>query len=613
MRQDREVIDEIRRASDLLEVVQHYSQVKLKKRGRNWLGLCPFHNERTPSFNVDPERGYYKCFGCGKSGDVYAFVMEINGLTFGEALRTLARRANIPLPERSRDRSEERRRDPLFNALRFAADFFEIQLNESQKAQEFLKARQFTPETTQRFRLGYAPDAWRGLLESATRHHISADTLLAAGLVKKSEKGRIYDAFRDRIVFPIWSSGNRIVGFGGRRLSADKHVPKYLNSPETDVYHKSVVLYGLEKSRSAIRQQGEAILVEGYTDVLALHQAGVENVVAGCGTALTGTQIKILGRYTKTLVLIYDADPAGIAAAEKALDLVLGNGLTPYVVSLPKGADPDSFVRDQGADRFQELIEDQRMDFVRFLHRKAQVIGQLTTPEGRTASIKDVLAKIDLIQDQVLSNEYLNLASDCYDIPVDQLARWKQRPPVQPTQLPSATFNSPDMQLLDIMLQYGAPVIRLVFGYLESEHFAEGIYRRIAADLNELVRLHGDALKAPVSANMLDDDPEVQKLAAEIAFPRYQLSQNWKNRDVEVPALNERPDIIARDNIKAILRQMVDTRIAELHEGCRGLDPESPDRVELIEKIMACIEERKHVESREWFDEAAAAAAVLAR
>ena len=607
MQRDREIIDEVRRASDLLEVVQQFSQVKLKKRGQNWLGLCPFHNERTPSFNVNPERGYFKCFGCGKSGDVFAFVMETNGFTFGEALRTLAKRANIRLPERSRGGSEDdqQRRDPLYSALRFAADFFEIQLSESQKAQDFIMAREFTAETVRRFRLGYAPDQWRGLLDAATRHHITVDTLVAAGLVKQSEKGNHYDVFRDRVVFPIWSSGNRIVGFGGRRLSTDKQTPKYLNSPETDVYHKSVVLYGLEKSRSAIRQNGEAILVEGYTDVLALHQAGVENVVAGCGTALTETQVKILGRYTKTLVLIYDADPAGIAAAEKALGLVLGNGLTPYVVSLPNGADPDSFVRDQGTDRFREFIATRREDFVRFLHTKARQNGQLTSPVGRSNSIKGVLGKIELIRDPVLSNEYLILASDHYKIPVDQLARWKQRPPAPPApaaQPPSPTNLSPDLQLLDIMLQYGAHIIGLVFRYLDPDQFAGGAHRQLATNLKDLEHLHGDALNAPISADMLVDDPEVQQLAAEIAFPRHQLSDNWKNKDVDVPAINEHPEIIAKDNIKAIRKQIVDTRIDQLYEHWRQTDPDSPERADLMEHIMECLEERKHIESGKWFN-----------
>lgn len=610
MPQGREIIDEVRSATDLLEVVREYSKVKLKKRGQNWVGLCPFHNERTPSFNVNPDRGYFKCFGCGKSGDVFAYVMESNGFTFGEALRSLAKRANIHLPSRSRGKSdqERQRRDPLYHALRFAADFFETQLSQSSKVQDFLSAREFNPDTVKRFRLGYAADKWHALINEAAKHQIEVETLVAAGLVKQHEKGHHYDAFRNRLMFPIWSTGNQIVGFGGRRLFADKHTPKYLNSPETDVYHKSVVLYGLTKGRSAIRQYGEAILVEGYTDVLALHQAGVENVVAGCGTALTQTQVKILSRYTKTIVLIFDADEAGIAAAERALDLVLENGLTPYVVSLPDGADPDSFVRDHGADKFREFIASRRVNFVRFVHNRARQNRHLSTPEGRTASIRSVLAKIDQIKDPVLSNEYLNLASDQFKVSVEQLTQWKHKAPFHDAPQSGHARPTPDLQLLDIMLQHGTPVINYVFSYMDAEDFSEGPYRRLAANLHDLAYEHGDAVQIPVSAKLLAADSEVQHLAAEISFPKYQLSHNWEKQDIEVPDMNEDPFKIARDNIAALKKQMIEAAIDKAYEQYQNARPESPERNAFMEDVMVCLKMRKEIESGAWFDRLDAAA-----
>ena len=617
MKQSREVIDEVRHATNLLEVVQEYSQVKLKKHGQNWLGLCPFHNERTPSFNVNPDRGYFKCFGCGKSGDAFAFIMELNGLTFGEALRALAKRANIQLPFRNDAKSEQirKQRDPLYNALRFAADFFELQLEQSARAQEFLNAREFSADTKERFRLGYAPDEWQGLIDAATAQHIQTETLLAAGLIKKHERGHHYDVFRNRVMFPIWSSSNQIVGFGGRRLSADPNTPKYINSPETDVYHKSVVLYGLEKSRAAIRDNGEAILVEGYTDVLALHQAGVENALAGCGTALTESQVKILSRYTKTLVLLYDADQAGIAAAERAVSLVLQNGLTPYVVSLPSGADPDSYVRDHGADEFRQFIASRRIDFVGFLHNLARINGLLNSPEGRSESIKNVLDKVSLIRDPVLRDEYLKLVSDRYHVSTDQLSRWNRRAPEISVRQPENKAPTPDLQLLDVMLQHGAPIIQYVFRFIGLEDFSNGAPRRLAANLRDLMEEHGNALKAPVSAKQLDADPDLQNLAAEIAFPRHRLSHNWESQDIEVPTMNEDPLKIAQDNLTAIKKHMIAAEINRAHEEFQNAPQDSPERQELMESIMGWIEMRKQIEDGTWFghQEASADKAALAQ
>ena len=604
MQRSREAIDEVRRANDILDVVQEFSQVKLKKRGANWIGLCPFHSEKTPSFNVNPDRGYFKCFGCDKSGDIFEFVMSIRGITFGEALRLLAKRANIRLPDRNDAKSQERRQklEPLHNALRFAAGFFKAELQESINARNFLDSREFSAETISRFKLGYAPNGWRGLIDAAAKQHIQPDTLIAAGLAKKHEKGHYYDLFRDRVMFPIWSTGNRIVGFGGRRLTADKNTPKYINSPETDVYHKSVVLYGLDKSRRAIRETGEATLVEGYTDVLALHQAGVENVVAGCGTALTQTQVKILSRLTKTLVLIFDADEAGIAAAQRALDLVLGNGVIPYVVSLPNGADPDSYVRDHGADEFRKIIAARKVNFVRFLFNLARREGQLRSPEGRAATITTVLDKISMIQDRVLANEYFTYTSEQFNVGVDQLSRWRAKAPVQTRRGESDSKQTPDFELIEIMLQHGDPIIEYVRKFVHAHEFSEGTVRHLVENLFDLHDRLGSSLPAPIPARMLETDADLQKLAARLSFDKYKLSDFWEKQNIEVPARNRDPWAIALGGMAAIRLRVIDLNIQKARDQYDSMEPDSPEARDCVINIMSWLKTRNSVVSRDYFE-----------
>ena len=598
MKADRDIINEVKQASDIVEIVQQYSQVNLKQRGQNWIGLCPFHNERTPSFNVNPDRGFFKCFGCGKSGDAFGFVMEIGGLTFGEALRTLAERANIELPERAdpKVRKRRERREPLYNALRFAAEFYEEQLKHSPVAGRFLDAREFSADTRERFRIGYAPDQWRALVDAAKRKHIQPKALVGAGLVIENDKGNRYDRFRNRVVFPIWSQSNRIVGFGGRSLTPDKKSPKYINSPDSEVYRKNAVLYGLVKGRRAIRETGEVIVVEGYTDVLAMHQAGVENVVAACGTALTETHVKILGRYAKTILLIFDADQAGIVAAERALDIVLRQGLTSYVVSLPDGADPDSYVRDFGAEAFHDTLKARKVNFVRFLFNQARINRKLSTPEQKSASVQNALDKISLITDPIVSEEYLNQASQYFDVPLEQLRKWraKQSPPkpvatLQPQQneLPPA-----EKDLLSVMLDCGAPLIRHIKEELNSDVFSEGAPRKLAENLYNLYNSKGDSLPFPVPAKLLEPDPAVQALASSLSMGEHPLSPNWKKKDVEVPTRNAHPERIAGDAVRTIIGQKIDAKMDEIYTKLKSATPDSEEQRQLFAELKEWLEIR---------------------
>ncbi|MEM8559560.1 MAG: DNA primase, partial [Bacteroidota bacterium] len=349
------VIEDVRHAVDLVDVVGDY--VRLRRSGVRFVGLCPFHNEKSPSFSVDPQKNLYYCFGCRRGGDLFKFVQEVEGMEFLETVRLLAGRAGIEIPEERGGPSEAAsEREAIHNALRFAARFYyqQLQTEAGQPGLDYYRQRGFTKQTITAFGLGFAPDRWDALTEAALAAHYTPEVLVKADLAREGSRG-IYDRFRGRAMFPIVSHVGKVLGFGGRIIPGvtppfkDGDPPKYINSSETPVYHKSEVLYGLRQAKQAIRGEGEALLVEGYTDVVSLHQAGVEHVVASSGTALTPQQVRLAGRYAQAVVLLYDADSAGLDAALRAIDLVLAEGLGVYAVALPDGADPDAFVQQFGA------------------------------------------------------------------------------------------------------------------------------------------------------------------------------------------------------------------------------------------------------------------------
>jgi DNA primase len=368
------IIDEVRARADIVEVVGEV--VPLKRAGKDFRALCPFHHEKTPSFYVVPAKGFYKCFGCGESGDVFTFLMKRDGLTFQESVRELARRVGVEVPDLREGREADEPNRPLYEAVAFANDFFRRNLADDDagaKARSYLTARGIPDAAVERFGLGYAPDAWRGLREAAHRHGIDDDVLLAAGLVKESERGDDpYDRFRDRLIFPIAELGGRVVAFGGRIMARSENAPKYLNSPETPIYHKGDLLYGLNWAKGAIRREGAALLVEGYMDYISLAARGIEHVVAGLGTALTVAQANLLARYSGKALLLYDSDTAGLRATFRTADALLQAGVHPLVVTLPTGEDPDSIVRNGGAPALAQHL-DRALDV---LERKMQMLEE---------------------------------------------------------------------------------------------------------------------------------------------------------------------------------------------------------------------------------------------
>jgi len=391
------VRDRIRDATDIVDLVSEH--VQLTRRGRNFLGLCPFHEEKTPSFSVNPDRQFYHCFGCGVGGDVFKFIQEIDRVTFVEAVKFLAERAGIALPERSgQSREETEAADKLYRANDLAQKYFHhLLLNDAvgASAQTYLRTRHLAGETIERFGLGYAPPEWDALLKVAGRRGLNPQILERAGLaLPRSTGSGHYDRFRDRITFPIANLSDRTIAFGARALQPDQE-PKYLNSPETPIYHKGRVLYGLSITRDAIRRQDAVLVVEGYMDLISIAQAGIQHVVATSGTALTEDHGRLLARFARQVVLLFDGDAAGSTAAMRACEALLGTGLDARVVSLPAEHDPDTFVQEYGADVLLERAENAQSVLDFYLEQLAQQ-HDLSSVEGKARAaerLKPLLAK----------------------------------------------------------------------------------------------------------------------------------------------------------------------------------------------------------------------------
>ncbi|MEX0842745.1 MAG: DNA primase, partial [Gemmatimonadota bacterium] len=369
-------VDEVRDRADLVEIVGE--EVELRKSGREWKGRCPFHDDRTPSFYVVPDKGFYKCFGCGESGDAFAWVMRRHGMDFTDAIRHLAGRYGIEVVEIGGDAEGDA--DPLrpyYEANAFARDWFRSRLQDEAvgaPARSYLEGRGIGPDTAERFGLGFAPEGWRGFREHAESHEWSEELLLEVGLLTTSPKANEpYDRFRGRLIFPIESIRGKVVAFGGRVIGPEaKGVPKYLNSPESPVYHKGQTLYALGWNRNSIRREEAALVVEGYMDVVSLAAAGVENAVATLGTAMTGEQAALLRRYARRVLLLFDSDEAGMRATFRAGDALLAAGVHPSVVSFPPGEDPDSVVRVEGAAALRRHLG----EAVDVLDRKIQLLEE---------------------------------------------------------------------------------------------------------------------------------------------------------------------------------------------------------------------------------------------
>lgn len=636
-----ETVEEVRSASDVIDVVGDY--VSLKKRGSNYFGLCPFHSENTPSFSVNPDLSIYKCFGCGAGGDVFNFIMQIEGIAFPEAVRMLAEKAGIEIPEDEADQERAGEKESVYNALRFAARYYYNALTQTgagKQALTYLRGRGFTKKTIKSFGLGYAPDSWDALIKSAKEHHISDAHLEDAGLIipRKDSSGH-YDRFRGRVMFPILSHVGKVLGFGGRILEADSDQPKYINSPETQVYNKSRVLYGLFQAKHAIRKKEEALLVEGYTDVISLHQAGIENAVASSGTSLTREQVKLLGRYARRIVLLFDADAAGAGAALRGIDIILEEGLSVYAVELPPGEDPDSFARKEGAS-FEKYLQEHRRDFATYIYQRAAAEGRMDTPEGEADVMHDIINAVARLPDPLMRETYLRRASEVLGVPDIRLhevldkalaadrarerSRRRESGPVPPVPPPhgspphggSAAPNGErppqrkarrtpqvlpeEKTLIRMMLEHGSPLVEFILGHMSLEEFTPGPARTTAecflsqyeqGQVNRSAFLDGSFGR------------EVQKMATEVSVVQYEPSENWERKQrITVPKLDGDPYEAAISAMMLLKLDRINDAIEKQREEIYQASRTGEDLQPLQTQMMALHDLRRRIEKKEFLE-----------
>jgi DNA primase len=562
-------IDKIIEATDIVEVIGEF--VELKKRGANYVGLSPFANERTPSFTVSPAKGIFKDFSSGKGGNAIHFLMELEKLTYPEALRWLAKKYGIEIEE-TRETPENReadsRRENLMVVTSYAAKFFHESLLETEEGKNiglsYFKERGFTAETIRKFELGYSPDQWEAFSGKAVSSGYKEEYLVESGLSVKRDNGGIYDRYRGRVMFPIHSFTGRVIAFGGRTLKTDKSVPKYVNSPESEIYHKSNVLYGLYFAKKSIRDEDNCYLVEGYADVISVHQAGIENVVASSGTSLTVEQIRLIGRLTKNITILYDGDAAGIKASLRGLDLILEEGLNVKVVLFPDGHDPDSYVRQVGSSAFRTYISENKKDFILYKTtillkdagndpiRKAEVIREVVEsiakiPDSIKASvfIKEC-SSLMRIEEQVLLSELnkMRLGKAKKDQQQD-----RNRRPLAPEMPPEALWDDQayaeqqqpkqeayqEKEIVRLLLLYGNRMINwdgIANTYIGPFMVAE--LSDVAFDdeaCKQFVGIYREELEKGIlpeeSFFIHHADKKLVDLAVDLLSTRYTLSANW--------------------------------------------------------------------------------------
>lgn len=409
---DKSTIQRILDATDIVDVVKEF--VTLRKSGANYKGLCPFHNEKTPSFTVSPARQLCKCFSCGKGGNAVSFVMELEQMTYPEAIKWLGRRVGIEVQDKEmtdEERVAQSTRESMFAVNEWANRFFQDTLHNGvdgvAQGMAYLRSRGIRDDMIAKFGLGFSPQQREALAHAALSHGFKEEYLLKTGVCyKKDGSGQLCDRFHGRVIFPVFTVSGKVVAFGGRILSADKNIAKYVNSPESEIYSKSHELYGLYQAKSAIVKQGNCFLVEGYTDVISMHQSGIENVVASSGTSLTEGQVRLLHRFTENITVLYDGDAAGIKASLRGIDMLLSEGLNVKVLLLPDGDDPDSFARKHRADELRAYIDQHQVDFIKF---KTDLLlsDAKGDPLKRAELIEDVVKSISVIPNRIVQQTYI--------------------------------------------------------------------------------------------------------------------------------------------------------------------------------------------------------------
>jgi DNA primase len=618
----RATTEKVKERADIEEVVSDY--VPLKKKGQNLWACCPFHNEKSPSFSVSPAKQIYKCFGCGKAGDPIQFVMDIEGVGFNEAIRHLAQKYGIEVEEDHASSPEDiqafNERESLYIVLNFAKDFFVKNLDSEEGKSiglSYFKERGFNQSIIEKFDLGYALDGWDHLTKAAKAAGYSDELLLKAGLIlqKDGDATRFYDRFRGRVTFTIHNLGGKAIGFGARILTQDKKQPKYINSPETEVYHKSDILYGVFQAKKSIREKDNCYLVEGYTDVLSLHLSGIENVVASSGTSLTENQIKLIKRFTDNVTVLYDGDPAGIRASLRGIDMILEGGLNVKAVVFPDGEDPDSYARKVGSTAFSTYLEKNAQDFISF---KIGLYAEeaANDPIKQADLIKQVVQSISKIPDPVIRTVYIRQCASLLDIDEEIIQAelnkiylkgqkdqfFKEQRQVEETFVEdligvkeeytsfSALIELQEREMLRLLVNYGFEMVSdelNVCQYLlqETEEltFQTPIYDKILSIYKKAL---SESILPQPEYFLQHHDTDVKKEVINMITRKYELSTLWESR-YQIFTHHEADDLAKTvyDSILHLKKKVIKKLLEEAKLKIKEAEQEKADENIITERL----------------------------
>lgn len=616
---DYATIERIIQAAEITDVVGDF--VSLKRRGVNFLGLCPFHNEKTPSFTVSPSKGIFKCFGCGKGGNSVNFLMEHEHLSYPDALRWLAKKYHIEIAETEESAEElqqKNERESMMILNEFAWKYFARMMNDSDEGRtvgmSYFKERGFRREIMDKFQLGYSPEQRDAFVQEALKSGYKQEFIVKTGLgIEKSD--RLFDRFSGRVIFPVHSLSGRVIGFGGRILRNDAQAAKYLNSPESEIYHKSATLYGIYFARNAMVREDKCILVEGYTDVLSMHQTGIENVVASSGTSLTEDQIRLIKRFTINVTILYDGDPAGIKASLRGIDMILEEGMHVRVVSLPVGEDPDSFARSHSSSAMVDYLKENETDFIRF-KTKLLLEEAGKDPVKRAQMIQEVVRSVAIIPDRIERTVYLQECSSMLGVDEQTLfteaarikrKQWEKNRTGKGEYVPEARyspsrqFDQPaagplDASSVSLFETEEREIIRLMLNYpdkivieLPGEHRDETtpisvmdfflqemetdnlvpenpLYAKIFHEFQEKWGTPGVNIQTMLTNSQ---DPEISHLAVDMLTPGYQISKIHEKGGAYVRSEDQiirqlAPEILASYRSKKV-KQMISIIDGQIH------------------------------------------------
>ena len=636
---DRDTVDRIFASADIVEVISDY--VTLKRKGVNYQACCPFHNEKTPSFVVSPSKGVYKCFGCGKGGNAVTFVMEHEGVSYPEALKIVAKRYGIEIQEREQTEEDVRRnndRESMFALNGWAAEYFAKYMLSSTEGRSvglsyFAQKRGFTEATIRKFGLGFCSSEGNAMTMAALSAGYKQEFLASTGLsLVREGDGKLRDRFRDRVIFPVHNISGRVVAFGGRTLRTDKSVAKYQNSPESEIYSKKRELYGLYFAKKAIQQQDYAIMVEGYTDVISMHQAGVENVVASSGTSLTTEQIQLLHRFTRNITVIYDGDSAGIHASLRGIDMILKEGMNVRVVLLPPEHDPDSFARAHTADQVREYIRENEEDFLTF-KAKLMLADAGKDPIKRSAVISDMVQSIVQIPDSIQRSVYIKDCARIMDVDenvlVSEVARKRvqqagggreaadfmrrQQSQIQQERKVEVEITKPtvagssvealEYELVKYLLKsghlnyeimegkniVGVNIADEIFYNLDEDKisFLNPVYQKILDTYREQWKQLGVGVKVPERHFINHIDPDVCNMSVDILTSDDNLvpSKLWQQKDVHVESEVE---MLSNGVPKAIMlyrSKIIERLIKELTQRLDDSDLSDEDQIDIVKRL----------------------------